>query len=348
MRYGIYKEHMDEEDCSQMSLISVVVPVYNVCKYLERCIESILAQTMKEYDLFLVDDGSTDDSGAICDRYADKYAFVHVIHQSNCGLSSARNSGIEWSLAHSDSQYLTFIDSDDWVHPQYLEFLYAAIQRDGCGAAVGGFIKTSADTEFSITDAVQPRTLPPAEFYCENVVNFIVAWGKLYRKSDFAQLRYPEGKLHEDEFTTWKILFKYDRITVIDLPVYAYFQRADSIVSAGWRPERLAGIDAMEEQKAWIDQYGNERLKQWVRQRLAVDCAKNILGMKQVGADRKMIRCYKARLKGYIRDAQPALPFGKYYIAYRTAWPMGSRIVWFIYRVCGKVAQILKDLKSGA
>lgn len=335
MQYGIYKEHIDEEDCSQMSLISVVVPVYNVCKYLERCIDSIVAQTMEDFDVILIDDGSTDNSGDICDACAACYPFVHVIHQRNGGLSAARNAGIEWSLAHSDSQYLTFIDSDDWVHPQYLKLLYSAIQQDGCGVAVGGFIKTSEDTEFSITDAEQPRTLPPAEFYCENVVNFIVAWGKLYRKSDFAGLRYPEGKLHEDEFTTWKILFKYDRVAVIDLPVYAYFQRADSIVNAGWRTERLAGIEAMEEQKAWIDRNGNDRLKQRVRQRLAVDCAKNILGMKQVGADGKMIRHYKARLKGYIRDAQPALPFGKYYIAYRTAWPIPSMLLirfWNLWR----------------
>ena len=103
-----------------MPTISVVVPVYKVEKYLNRCVDSILNQTYKDFELILMDDGSPDKAPEICDDYAKKYDFIHVIHQKNGGLSAARNSGIEWALENSDSEWITFIDSDDWIHPEYM------------------------------------------------------------------------------------------------------------------------------------------------------------------------------------------------------------------------------------
>ena len=103
-----------------MPSVSVIVPVYDVEKTIRRCVDSILAQTYTDYELILVDDGSPDACGAICDEYAVKDSRVHVIHQENGGLSAARNAGIDWAFANTESQYLTFIDSDDWVHPLYL------------------------------------------------------------------------------------------------------------------------------------------------------------------------------------------------------------------------------------
>ena len=107
-----------------MPKVSVIVPVYKVEKYLQRCLDSLLNQTFVDFDLILIDDGSPDKCGGICEQYADSDKRVHVIHQKNGGLSAARNSGIEWSIAHSGSQWITFVDSDDWVHPQYLNILY--------------------------------------------------------------------------------------------------------------------------------------------------------------------------------------------------------------------------------
>ena len=110
-----------------MADISIIVPVYKVEKYLHRCINSILKQTYQKFELILIDDGSPDNCGNICDEFAEKDQRIHVIHQENGGLSAARNSGIDWAFANSCSKWLTFIDSDDWVHPQYLEvLLYAA------------------------------------------------------------------------------------------------------------------------------------------------------------------------------------------------------------------------------
>ena len=108
------------------SLVSVIVPVYKVEKYLRRCIDSILNQTFTGFNLILVDDGSPDNCGLICDEYAEKDNRIHVIHKKNGGLSDARNAGLEWYFEHSDSKWLTFIDSDDWIHPRYLEGLLEA------------------------------------------------------------------------------------------------------------------------------------------------------------------------------------------------------------------------------
>jgi glycosyltransferase involved in cell wall biosynthesis len=113
-----------------MPAISVIVPVYKVEKYIHRCVDSILGQTFTDFELILVDDGSPDSCGAICDEYAAKDSRV-VIHQENGGLSAARNAGIEWSFDHSNSGWMTFIDSDDWVHPQYLELLHRACLENG-------------------------------------------------------------------------------------------------------------------------------------------------------------------------------------------------------------------------
>ena len=111
-----------------MPKISIVVPVYKVEKYLQRCVASLLEQSFTSFDLILVDDGSPDLCGKICDQYAEKDNRIHVIHQKNGGLSAARNSGIDWSISNSDSGWITFVDSDDWVDPQYLECLYNAVK----------------------------------------------------------------------------------------------------------------------------------------------------------------------------------------------------------------------------
>ena len=123
---------------NKMPAISVIVPVYKVEKYIHRCVRSILGQTYADFELILVDDGSPDNCGVICDEYAAKDSRVVVIHQENGGLSAARNAGIDWVFANSDSQWLSFIDSDDWVHPEYLQRLldaatYAGTCPLGCG-----------------------------------------------------------------------------------------------------------------------------------------------------------------------------------------------------------------------
>ena len=129
--------------------ISVIVPVYNVEKYLNRCIDSILAQTFTDFELILVDDGSPDNCGKICDEYAAKDSRIHVIHKANGGLSDARNAGIDWAFANSNSEWVTFMDSDDWIPDNYLFELYHACVQNLSQVAICDYVLYSSNTSFS-------------------------------------------------------------------------------------------------------------------------------------------------------------------------------------------------------
>lgn len=122
-----------------MGAISIIVPVYKVEKYIKRCIDSILEQTFRDFELILVDDGSPDQCGRICETYAEKDERIIALHRENGGLSAARNTGLDWMFANSESSYVTFIDSDDWIHPQYLETLLGTIEKNNAGVSVANF-----------------------------------------------------------------------------------------------------------------------------------------------------------------------------------------------------------------
>ena len=126
-----------------MVQVRVVIPVYRVEKYLKRCVDSVLHQTMENLKLYSVDDGSPDQCPAICDEYAQKDSRIHVIHQNNYGLSSARNAGIDYISRYD---YITFIDSDDWVDPRYLEVMWSSLQKTGCEVAICGHKKVFEQT----------------------------------------------------------------------------------------------------------------------------------------------------------------------------------------------------------
>ena len=234
-----------------MPKISVIVPVYRVEKYIHRCVDSILNQTFTDFELILVDDGSPDDCGAICDEYAAKDSRIVVIHQENGGLSAARNAGIDWAFANSDSEWLTFIDSDDWIHPQYLESLLKAVVEHDVKVSVCAYAETEGeDPEFD--DPITWERWIPEEFYVEHNVNAIIACAKLYKKECFTGLRYPVGKIHEDEYLTHELLFQDSYIAVISRPLYYYFKNPQGISKTSWNPKRLDALDAFWNQMAFF------------------------------------------------------------------------------------------------
>ena len=232
-----------------MPAISVIVPVYKVETYIYRCIDSILSQTFRDFELILVDDGSRDKCGDICDEYAKQDNRIQVIHQKNGGLSAARNTGIGWSLKYSDSEWLNFIDSDDYVHPRYLETLYSIVKGKNVLLASCNYAMTKGEDLEVDEENKTVRLLTSKQYYCENAVSATVAWGKLYQKHLFDNIRFPVGRYHEDEFTTYKLLFKCKKIGVISQPLYAYYQNHDGIThSVPWSKLTLHKIDALSEQ----------------------------------------------------------------------------------------------------
>lgn len=206
-----------------MPLISVIVPVYNVKDYLAECIESILLQTLKDFELILIDDGSTDNSGEICDEYEKREHRIKVLHKKNGGLSSARNAGIDIAKG----KYICFIDSDDYVKNTYLEYLYELVKSQKCQIAVCSIIRFDVvhGTFSSINDDNKVYLSTEAAFrymFLHEKYYGVFAWNKLYKKELFNDIRYPEGKYYEDSGTTYKLFDLCTNIAFGGTPQYFY------------------------------------------------------------------------------------------------------------------------------
>ena len=233
-----------------MPKISVVVPVFKVEPYLHRCIDSILAQTFTDFELILVDDGSPDNCGIICDEYATMDYRIHVIHQSNGGLSAARNAGIDWAFENSDSEWLAFIDSDDWVHQQYFELLLQTSIKTNTSICACQFEKVFDSEFYNTKENILPkiRVYTPEYFWCNNCVVATVAYGKIYKKSSFSFLRYPYRRIHEDEYITYQIVFKEKLIAFIENKLYFYYQNPKGIMNSKWNVNHLDKLEAFRNQ----------------------------------------------------------------------------------------------------
>lgn len=244
-----------------MPEISIIVPVYKVEPYLRRCVDSILEQTYPDFELILVDDGSPDNCGAICDEYAAKDSRIHVLHQENGGISAARNAGIDWAFASTDSQWLAFIDADDWVHPDYLQILYQGALQTGCKISACQFIRTDGEPILPVLDTSFHKE--EAQDYCSDYSRGkipAVSWGKLFRRSLFQTLRFPVGRLHEDEFLTYRLVFAAGQIAVTPAKLYAYYQNQQGIMLSPWTPGRLDALEAISEKIHFARQNGYDRL----------------------------------------------------------------------------------------
>lgn len=214
-------------------IISIIVPVYQVKPYLAGCIESIINQTFSDWELILVDDGSTDGSGAICDEYASADSRIRVFHQENGGLSAARNTGLE----HVKGKHITMLDSDDvFMFFEYLELHLKALEEHNAQMTICGFYSTRETVHAKkICREVKPlmvvsgeeltamMRLPANCFYGH-------AGGKLYKSELFEGIRYPVGRYVEDNAIAHRLIFPCERIVILDTPMYGYLVRPDGII----------------------------------------------------------------------------------------------------------------------
>ena len=236
-----------------MPKISIVVPIYKVEKYIKQCINSILNQTYQDYLLVLVDDGSPDRCGYICDTFAQKYNNVIVIHQKNAGLSAARNAGIDWTINNSNCKWITFIDSDDWVHPQYLEILYkAAIDNNVRISMCDGILTKKREMEIEKVENVVWEKMISYISYEKRYGTCMIACCKLFDIALFEKFHFPIGKLHEDAFIIYKIVFEVEYVSIIDTPLYFYFYNSEGITHSSWNVRRLDEIEAHEQQLQFL------------------------------------------------------------------------------------------------
>ena len=238
-----------------MDLISVIIPVYNVEKYLNRCVDSVINQTYTNLEIILIDDGSPDGSGAICDEYVIKDNRIKVIHKPNSGVSETRNCGLD----NATGEWLFFLDSDDWIHCRTIEKLYEGIAEKKVNISMCDYEEVS-DEQPLVDETCKAEIKTPKRIFIDKNVAAITIWGTLYHKDCFKNIRYPVGKIHEDEFITYKILFAQEKIAFINQPYYAYFMNNEGIMRSKWTPARMTAVESLEEQCKFFRTIKDEEL----------------------------------------------------------------------------------------
>lgn len=231
-------------------MVSVIIPVYNVEKYIRECVDSVIKQTYRDIEIILVDDGSTDSSGILCDEYAKNDLRIKVIHKQNGGLSSARNAGIE--IATGD--YLTFVDSDDYIALDMLEQLMYAIEHFDADFVACG-ITSSVDKldKNMMKDVLLYTKGETLKFILKEKKIVTSACGKLYSKELFERIRYPYGMLYEDFGTTYKLVDISKRIVFVDVKKYYYRCNFGSITKSKFSDKHLDYYKISEELYTFID-----------------------------------------------------------------------------------------------
>ena len=253
-----------------MDLISVIVPIYKVESYLDRCIASITSQTYKNLEIILVDDGSPDRCPAICDAWAKKDSRIKVIHKQNGGLSDARNAG----LVAATGDLIGFIDSDDWIEPDFFEVLFNAMEAIGAEIAECSTAYTAENGKvIQVRSAASPSTLDRIDALRRLVLEegvYQTVWNKLYRRRGIEGIPFKVGKCNEDEFWTYQVLDRIQKLATVEAPLYHYLQRDTSIIGVGYNIRRLDGLEARYQRMQYLQKY--EELAALTRQQLILDC----------------------------------------------------------------------------
>lgn len=318
-------------------LVSIVVPIYNVEAFLPQCIDSLLAQTHPNLEIILVDDGSPDNCGAICDRYARENRNIRVIHKENGGLSSARNAGI----AAATGAYIGFVDSDDFIkETMFRSLLEAAVSHNAEIAACGRYLvtetgevtgqayTTAGEKLFSTEDAIK-QMLTSGQLD-------VAVWDKLFLTSLFRDIAFPVGEINEDAAIIFDLLSKTTGVVHIGAPMYCYRCRSGSITKSGYKPNKIQALEHAERIYTLLEtKY--PRLLPLGKQYLAYTCCHQL---SLILKDKSALRTYKAHYKRYIK------PLDKYIFHLisnaniATVWKL--RAILMVLRLYGPLYSLFK------
>ena len=234
-------------------LISVIVPIYKVEKYLNRCIESIVNQTYSNLEIILVDDGSPDHCPQMCDEWVEKDKRIKVIHKQNGGLSDARNAGLKIATG----EYISFIDSDDYIASDFFATLLAVMEKENSDVVECSVVKFYEDERFekysdnlAVTTSQTESAL--SGLIAENPFHQHV-WNKLYKVDCLKGILFPVGKLNEDEFWTYQVFGRAQKVSKINKTMYYYFQRSDSIMGENYSIRRLDALEGKLNRQKYIE-----------------------------------------------------------------------------------------------
>ena len=229
-------------------LVSIIIPVYNVEKYLDRCIRSVLSQSYKKIEIVLVDDGSTDSCPKMCDDYAKTDSRIIALHKKNGGLSDARNYG----LLFAKGKYVTFIDSDDCVEETYIQYLLENLEQFNADISMCSFRKFITLSELKAQNEIAEGKLSvisgkeALERFCYHNIPH-EAWAKLYRIELFQDIKFPKGKIYEDYGTVYKLFYNSKKVVLGDAKKYFYFQRENSIMNNTFSLKNMDRAELTEE-----------------------------------------------------------------------------------------------------
>lgn len=282
-----------------MKLVSVIVPVYNVDNYLSRCIESILMQSYSNLQILLVDDGSTDNSGLICHKYALIDKRIRVISKKNGGLSDARNCGLKFAIG----QFIAFVDGDDYIDVNYIFSLMNIIESNHADVAVCGFYvhhhgKLYSENVESSEQCITGRDLL-GRIMGKKGYRYVVVWNKIYKKDLFKDCTFEKGRLYEDEYICSKLFWKVKKVCISDQVLYHYFQRKGSITSSSVSRTKLEMKKDMYEKRIAFFEYHNDmRLvmittqvyKNWIVETLGAKESRKLLSVNEINELRKKFK----------------------------------------------------------
>ncbi len=289
-------------------MISVIIPVYNAEKYLPKCIESVLSQTYTDIELILVDDGSPDNSGKICDEYALKDSRIRVIHQKNGGQSSARNAGLDIATG----EFISFVDSDDYIDSNMLQVLYESLVQNnadisGCclkcvdengNRTTDSFLKAFDETKIFDKNQLIYNITHYGDYY----TNFVVVCSKLYKREVFSKLRFIEGRIHEDEMIVHHIYLSISKAVIIPNEYYYYLRHSGTTTSAPFSIKRLDAAYAFYDRYITLNSNG---FGEYAISSLRASYGKVICGLKQLSYKK-----YEKELKPIVKKLMKTRQLG--------------------------------------
>lgn len=295
---------------SDKPLVTVIVPVYGVEAYLDRCVQSIVDQTYGNLEIILVDDGSPDRCPELCDAWAEKDPRVRALHKPNGGLSSARNAGLDTCRG----EYVSFVDSDDWISPHMIERLLDACLTEGVLLSCGGRYNVSEDTGQQKIGLCPQRQEVISSV---DMIRRILTWGgcdssacdKLFHRSLFAEHRFPEGRVNEDVAILYRVIDGTDRVAMCPEPFYYYWHRRGSITSHRFSPKSFHFVEHTEE----ILAYAREHRPEVEREARSYHVYALIYTMSNIcKLPRRERALYKDRYRALMQDVKEERPFWRH------------------------------------
>ena len=317
--------------------VTVIVPVYNVEKYLDRCVESIISQTYRNIEILLVDDGSKDAGGKKIDEWERKDARIKAIHRENGGLSVARNTGIE----NATGSYLIFVDSDDWIHESMVEKMINALE-DGeivCCGMIRTDGKKNVDIDWFVEKQIVSGT-DAVKMLVENSLFTSHIQKNIFPRDLFDKVRFPEGKVYEDIRTAHKLFLQVDKVCILPEHYYYYFERCDSITNVVKLSNQIEWFDALNERAKELSFMLTEKEKQRVCAQRAVIMSLAVVQNQFSDDEKKKYKRRMKKIKRFLQKKDTGNAVKKYATSSQYVYFCMAKIFFYsanlIYRCIGK------------